>query len=107
MELGVALPTQGTNASPETIGRVAEEAERIGLGSIWTGERLMRPTQEIQMGGAGGPVMEAPGFWSTVYDPLETLTYVAGKTSRIRLGTSVLCSLYQSPLVLARRLASL
>src|ERR671939_89000 len=59
------------------------------------------------MGGAGGPVMEAPEDFATVYDPIETLTYVAARTSRISLGTSVLDALFQSPVILARRLATL
>ena len=40
-------------------------------------------------------------------DPIETLAYVAAQTSRITLGTSVLDALFQSPIILARRLATL
>ena len=67
----------------------------------------MRPTVPIAMGGPGGPVMEAPEDFATVYDPIETLAYVAARTSRITLGTSVLDALFQSPVILARRLATL
>ena len=67
----------------------------------------MRPTVPIAMGGPGGPVMEAPKDFAAVYDPIETLTYVAARTSRITLGTSVLDALFQSPVILARRLATL
>jgi probable F420-dependent oxidoreductase len=74
---------------------------------VWTWERLMRPTVPIAMGGPGGPVMDAPEEFGTVYDPVETLSYVAGRTSRIALGTSVLDALFQSPVILARRLATL
>ena len=42
-----------------------------------------------------------------MYDPIETLAYVAARTSRISLGTSVLDALFQSPVILARRLATL
>jgi probable F420-dependent oxidoreductase len=107
IRLGVHLPVAGRGASPEVIGQVAEEAERIGLDSVWTWERLMRPTVPIAMGGPGGPVMDAPEDFGTVYDPVETLTYVAARTSRITLGTSVLDALFQSPVILARRLATL
>src|SRR5690242_18625530 len=107
MKLGVHLPTAGRGASPDGIARVAEEAERIGLDSVWSWERLLRPTVPIAMGGPGGPVMEAPEDFGTVYDPLETLSYVAARTTRITLGTSVLDALFQSPVVLARRLATL
>ena len=59
------------------------------------------------MGGPGGPVMDAPDDFGCVYDPIETLSYVAARTSRITLGTSVLDALFQSPVILARRLATL
>ena len=44
MKLGVHLPIAGRDASPDVIAQVAQEAERLGLDSIWTWERLMRPT---------------------------------------------------------------
>ncbi len=107
MKLGVHLPVAGKGASPETIMQVAVEAERVGLDSVWSWERLMRPTAPIALGGAGGPVMDAPEMFGIVYDPIETLSYVAARTSRITLGTSVLDALFQSPIILARRLATL
>src|SRR5689334_16463482 len=107
VKLGVHLPVAGASASPEAIARVAEQAEQLGLDSVWAWERLMRPTVPIAMGGPGGPVMDAPEDFGTVYDPLETLSYVAGRTSRITLGTSVIDGLFSSPVILARRLATL
>ena len=107
MRLGVHLPVAGKGASPSIILQVAAEAERIGLDSVWSWERLMRPTVPIALGGAGGPVMDAPEAFGIVYDPIETLAYVAAQTSRITLGTSVLDALFQSPIILARRLATL
>lgn len=107
MRLGVSLPVAGGGASPEAILRVAQEAERVGLDSVWAWDRLMRPTEPIAMGGPGGPVMDAPEQFAVVYDPLETLAFLAAGTSRIALGTSVIDVLFSSPVVLARRLATL
>jgi probable F420-dependent oxidoreductase len=107
MRLGVHLPVAGKGASPSIILQVAVEAERIGLDSVWSWERLMRPKAPIALGGAGGPVMDAPEAFGIVYDPIEALAYVAAQTSRITLGTSVLDALFQSPIILARRLATL
>lgn len=107
VQIGAALPTSGAGASPDALAGVALAAERMGLGSVWTYERLLRPTRPIPMGGAGGPVMEGPPQWADVYDPIETLAYVAAKTERIRLGTSVIPALLHGPVVLARRLATL
>ena len=107
MRLGVHLPVAGKGASPGIILQVAVEAKRTGLDSVWSWERLMRPTVPIALGGVGGPVMDAPEAFGIVYDPIETLAYVAAQTSRITLGTSVLDALFQSPIILARRLATL
>ena len=107
IKLGVHLPIAGRGASPAAIAQVAEEAERLELDSVWSWERLMRPTVPIPMGGPGGPVMDAPDSFGCVYDPIETLSYVAARTSRITLGTSVLDGLFHSPVILARRLATL
>jgi probable F420-dependent oxidoreductase len=104
MELGIGLPTMGRDTSPENISRIAESAERIGLASVWAGERLLRPAEPMMLG--VGP-LPLPEFTAVAYDPLETLSYVTARTSRIRLGTSVIDALFQSPVVLARRLATL
>jgi alkanesulfonate monooxygenase SsuD/methylene tetrahydromethanopterin reductase-like flavin-dependent oxidoreductase (luciferase family) len=101
--LGVALPAAGSGASLEAIARVAQQAECIGLGAVWTFERLLRPAEPMMLG--VGP-LPLPEFNAVVYDPLETLSYVAAVTRTIRLGTSVLDTLFHSPVVLARRLAT-
>jgi probable F420-dependent oxidoreductase len=51
--------------------------------------------------------MTAPEDFAVVYDPIETLAYLAARTSRITLGTSVIDALFHSPVILARRLATL
>lgn len=106
MKLGIGLPTSAPLGSPEAIVKVAEGAERIGLASLWTFERLLRPTAPVSPG-HGIPAMMLPDSYASVYDPLETLSFVAARTSRIRLGTSVLDALFHPPVVLARRIATL
>ncbi|HEY7488517.1 MAG TPA: TIGR03619 family F420-dependent LLM class oxidoreductase [Streptosporangiaceae bacterium] len=105
MDFGLALPTTGTSTSPEVIVDVAVAAERIGLASVWTFERLLRPTQPLSFG-EGEPFI-VPEYYASVYEPIETLAYVAAGTERIRLGTSVIDSLFHPPVALARRFATL
>ncbi len=105
MDIGIALPQIGPSASPEAIARVAQEAERMDYASVWVLERLLRPTHAIN--GSGGSPAPMPKYYATVYDPLETLTYVAAKTKRIKLGTSIINALFHVPVVLARRFATL
>jgi alkanesulfonate monooxygenase SsuD/methylene tetrahydromethanopterin reductase-like flavin-dependent oxidoreductase (luciferase family) len=49
MELGLALPTSGPQTSPETIVKVAKEAERLGYAALWTYERLLRPIDNVTL----------------------------------------------------------
>jgi probable F420-dependent oxidoreductase len=99
---GVGVPNTGPHASPEGIVTVVQTAERLGFDSVWTFERLLRPAPPD-----GGDPYGLPEHYSSVYDPLETLTWVAAHTQQIRLGTSILDSLFHPPVVLARRLATL
>jgi probable F420-dependent oxidoreductase len=105
MELGVALPTSGPLAAPQHIVRIAQEAERLGYAALWTYERLLRPIGDVEQ--PGGPPGPLPEVYRTTFEPLETLSYVAAVTDRIKLGTSVIDALFHPPVVLARRYATL
>ncbi|MEU1619680.1 TIGR03619 family F420-dependent LLM class oxidoreductase [Streptomyces sp. NPDC005722] len=106
MEIGLALPTAGPQTSPETIVRVAVEAERLGYAALWTFERLLRPIEKVVLWTGGDPDM-LPEFYGSTYEPLETLSHVAAVTERIKLGTAVLVAPLHVPVMLARRLATL
>lgn len=106
MDIGIALPQFGENASPAAIVRVAQEAERMDYASVWVLERLLRPTRPMAQA-PGMPEAPLPQYYANVYDPIETLTYVAAKTERIKLGTSIINALFHVPVVLARRFATL
>jgi probable F420-dependent oxidoreductase len=104
MHYGLALPTVGPGASPEAILRAAVGAEHLGLDSVWVSERHLRPLAPVRLGERRLTLPVAAGL---NYDPIEALTFVAARTKRIRLGTSVLLSLLHRPVHLARRLATL
>src|SRR6266511_5768834 len=103
MDIGIGLPQRGRHASGEAIARVAQEAERMGYASLWVQERLLRAVNPRNFYG-GVPGLAWPQPYQTVYDPIETLTYAAAKTERIKLGTSVIDALFHVPVVMARRL---
>jgi len=105
MEISIALPHTGKFVSPETIAYAAEEAERRGYATVWVLERLLRPLNPRPTPERPSPAM--PESYANVYDPLETLAYVAAKTERIKLGTSIIDALFHVPAILARRFATL
>ena len=106
MRLGFNLPQLGPAASPEAMVQVAQRAEELGYDSVWVTERLLFPV-EPQTPYVATPDGSLPDVYKIVFDPLESLTYVAAKTSRVALGTSVLDIPYYNPVMLARRLTTL
>lgn len=106
MDLGLHLPLGGSAASPETILAFAQEAERIGVASVWASDTLGRPiAQPIPFG--GGISITMPPETASWYEGIETLAYLAARTDRLHLGTSVVIAAFQSPAALARRFATL
>src|SRR5690242_18484757 len=75
----------------------------MGLASLWVSDRLLLPTNPKETFD-GDPW---PEIFATVYDPIEMLTYVAARTRRVKLGTSVIEALFHNPVTLARRFATL
>src|SRR5262249_9038834 len=99
-------PQVGPAAGPQAIMHVAQRAEALGYDSVWVTERLLYPLKP-QTPYPGTPDGSLPEVYKTVFDPLETLTFVAAQTKRIAVGTSVLNMPFYNPVLLARRLTTL
>jgi probable F420-dependent oxidoreductase len=106
MKVGIVLPQSGDSATRDNVLYIAKEAEKEGLDSVWVFERLLWPLKP-QTPYAGTPDGTLPVEYQNVLDPLETLTYLAGNTDKISLGTCVIDMLFHNPVVLARRFATL
>jgi alkanesulfonate monooxygenase SsuD/methylene tetrahydromethanopterin reductase-like flavin-dependent oxidoreductase (luciferase family) len=78
-----------TALDPVAAVEAAVEAERLGYDSIWVADHLMH--------GADGGIMEG---WTT-------LAVIAGKTSRVRLGTIHLAQPFRAPALAAKMAATL
>ena len=107
MHLGLRLPQTGRNqATKENIVYHAKQAENAGFHSLWVLERLLWPINP-QNPYSGTKDGKFPDDWQYIFDPVETLTFVAANTSKIALGTSVIDMLFHNPVILARRFATL
>src|SRR5260221_232624 len=95
MKIGFAVPDAGSWATPENQVRVAQRAEELGYHSVWVLQRLLNPTSL--------PVET----YRTSPDPLVTLAFLAGLTSRVRLGLAVVNLPFFSPALLAHQTATL
>jgi len=106
VRIGCSLPQLGLQANRDNLIGVAKRAEELGYDSVWVLERLLWPIEPKEPYPAA-PDGKLPETYQTVLDPLETLTFVAAITARVKLGTSVLVLPYHTPIDLARRIATL
>jgi len=106
LKVGISLPQCGQQATKENMLHMAQTAESKGFDSVWTFERLLWPInpQTPYPATSDGSL---PQEYQIMFDPLETLSFLAARTNKISLGTSVLDMLFHNPVILARRLASL
>jgi probable F420-dependent oxidoreductase len=96
MRIGLGAPISGAWATPETLVRVAEEAEGLGYASLWTLQRLLVATDQ-----------DLHPVYSSVLDPITALAFAAARTSRIRLGVGVINLPFVPPAYLAKQAATL
>ena len=94
MHFGVILPNYGAGSTPAAIRAVAETAEELGFHSVWSTEHIIV-----------GP--EAVDSYGRVFDPLITLSWIAGWTDRVGLGTSIVLVPLHHPIHLAKEVATL
>jgi alkanesulfonate monooxygenase SsuD/methylene tetrahydromethanopterin reductase-like flavin-dependent oxidoreductase (luciferase family) len=103
VKFGIGYNTYSTGhhgVDPDSMAAVARHAEDCGFESFYVSEHIV-----LYSGAKAGAVEFPPSL--VVADPLECLTFVAGATGRILLGTAVLLLPYHHPVVLAKRLATL
>ncbi len=102
MKFGLALG----RLNPAFFVEATIEAERLGFESTWLPEHLVLP---LGMKGSPIPGKEHPPVppQVPVFDAFAYLSYLAGRTSRIRLGTHVYNIGLRHPFVAARAVQTL
>jgi probable F420-dependent oxidoreductase len=95
MRFGLALPQYRPGASREGIDAAADACERLGWDSVWTTDHVL-PDHSPRA-----------ADYAVLYEALATLAYLAGRTSRVRLGTSVIVVPMRNAVLLAREVATI
>jgi probable F420-dependent oxidoreductase len=106
MRVGLALPQLGPHADAVAVRGFAERAEELGFGHLFVQQHLFYP-HEVVSGYSARPGLAVPEAYRSVLQPMELLAVVAGWTSQILLGTSILVAGYHRPVDLAQRIATL
>jgi probable F420-dependent oxidoreductase len=107
MKIGISGIGMGKGSRPRTLQLVAEHAERLGFATLWSPEHvvLFDHYESAYPYSDDGQFLAAGTIDLT--DPFVTLSYVAARTSRIRLATGICLVPERNPLVLAKVVASL
>lgn len=107
MKYGFTLPGRGPMATPENMGTIARHGESLGYDCLLTGDHIVVP-RNISSRYPYSEGGEFPGSASgESMEQLTVLSFLAGQTRTIRLGTSVMIVPHRNPLVAAKALATL
>jgi probable F420-dependent oxidoreductase len=93
--LGLNIPNFGPTATPEDLRGWARFAEESGFALAMMSDHVA-PTPDV-----------AAVYPSPFFDPFTTLSWLAGLTDRLELGTSVTILPYRHPLLTARTAAAI
>lgn len=92
MLIGCGAPVAGAWASAENLAHFGARAEALGYHELWVFQRLLYPADE-----------NIAPVYRRVLDPMTSLAYLAGRTSRIRLGVAVVNLPFVPPAYLAKQ----
>ena len=93
MDYGLILPSLGDDAAREGIDAAGEIAERLGFTDVWTTDHLLVDASAAE-------------DYGTIFEAVTTLAYLAGRTTTVRLGASVVVVPMRNAVVLAKELAT-
>lgn len=94
LERGLLLRNMGPQSNLATLRECARLAEQAGIDRLWVVDHIAIPPDDAE--GSGGRYL----------DPLGTLAWLAGATTRIGLGVTVLIAPYRPKLPTAKLIAT-
>jgi probable F420-dependent oxidoreductase len=107
MKYGFSLVVRGQDATRETFDAMVQKAEALGFDSLWASDHLVIPPRRVSRY-PGTPDGDFPPAWRERYwDQFTVLTYLAARTSRLTLGTSVCILPMHHPIEVAAKVADL
>ncbi|MFC0553795.1 LLM class flavin-dependent oxidoreductase [Planotetraspora thailandica] len=95
MRIGVNVPNFGPGTDPGVLRAWAQTVEDLGYDLLMVSDHVA-VTPDV-----------AEQYPAPFYEPFTTLAWLAGITSRVRLGTTVLIMPYRHPLLVARMAAGI
>jgi probable F420-dependent oxidoreductase len=107
MRVDLWVPTANPFATPEVLALIGEEAEQRGIGTIWVGEHVVLFDEygSAYPYSQDGRIPTPPG--SGLLEPLSTLSFLAARTTTVRLGTAMVLLPQRNPVYTAKEVSTL
>ncbi len=105
MKYGFYLPTRGPSATPDDLATLVARAEALGFHSVMIADHIVFPT-EIKSKYPYTVTGAFPGHGDAI-EQLTLMSFIAAKTERLRLVTSVMVLPHRNPVITAKILASI
>ena len=107
MQYGFGAPVSGPLSTPENLARIAVEGEKMGYDYATISDHVVIP-RDIEARYPYSDTGEFPGrSRGDRHEQLTAVAFVAGKTSRLRLVTSVTVVPHRPAVLLAKMLATI
>ena len=107
MQFDIWLPTASPFTTAELLSAVGREAEERGVGTIWVGEHVVTfedyASSYPYSDDGRIPLPTGTGL----LEPFTALAFLAGQTSRVRLGTAMCLLPQRNPVYTAKEVATL
>ena len=94
MIFGVNLPNYSSLGHRDAVTAIAYLADELGYSSLWTSDHILLPAT-------------LPEPYGNLLESFTTLSYLAARTSRIRLATGILVLPQRDPLLVAKQAATI
>ena len=105
MRFGFYLPTRGATAAPEALETLVERGESLGFSSVVIADHIVFPvTIQSKYPYTVSGVFPGQG---DALEQLSLMAFVAGKSGRLRLISSVMILPHRNPVVTAKMLATI
>ena len=104
---GCSLPSRGAMASPDNLRDLAQRAEDLSFDHVWVSDHIIIPHEVSSFYPYAADGVAPFQRDNTYFEPLAALNFLAGCTTRVKLGTHVLILPYRNPVLTAKILATL
>jgi probable F420-dependent oxidoreductase len=94
MRIGLNLQNYGPLGHRAELMAAVDAADELGFDSVWVSDHILMPKS-------------LPDPYGSIVEALSTLAFIAGRSERLRLGTSVVVLPQRNPILLAKQAATI